>query len=252
VQKLKLHSPLADEDIAGLRALSAYTRIVGRNEDFIRQGDKPHAAAIVLRGMTGRYHTLRGGRRQYLSFHLTGDMPDVQSLFLERMDHAVCGIGEALIALVPHDDLLQVFQRHPAVGLAFWRETLIDAAIFRQAITNNGSRPALSRIAHLFCELYCRARAAGLGKLGSCELPLSQSQLGEALGMSIVSVNRTIQSLRQTGMVEFRNGTLTVYDWNRLAALGDFESSYLHLTQSPPPSPMAIPGGPPERPSAAM
>jgi CRP-like cAMP-binding protein len=228
IERLREHSALAEADLAGLRALSFHTRIVTPNEDFVRQGDKPNSSAIVLRGMVGRYHTSRGGRRQYLSFHIAGDFPDVQSLFLERMDHAVCGIGEAELALVPHQEILRLFRRHPSVGMAIWRHTLIDAAIFREAITTNGSRPALSRIAHLFCELYYRARAAGLGKPGSCRIPLSQGQLGEALGMSIVTVNRTIQSLRQTGMVEFRNGTLTIHDWRRLVALADFDANYLH------------------------
>ena len=83
--------------------------------------------------------------------------------------------------------------------------------------------------AHLFCELYYRARSAGLAKPGSCIIPLNQSQIGDALGMSIVTVNRTIQTLRKTGAMEFRNGELTVRDWKRLVELGDFDPGYLHL-----------------------
>ena len=179
--------------------------------------------------MVARYHMLRGGRRQYLSFHMTGDLPDAQTLFIERMDHAVCAIGEATIALIPHQKICDLFKRRPEVGFAIWRETLIDAAIFREAITNNSSRPAAARMAHLFCELYYRARAAGLAKPGSCRLPFHQGQIGEALAMSIVTVNRTIQALRRTGTMEFRNGTLTVFDWKKLAKLGEFDPNYLNL-----------------------
>ena len=115
------------------------------------------------------------------------------------------------------------------VGFAIWRETLIDAAIFREAITNNSSRTAMTRMAHLFCELYYRARAAGLTRPVACHLPFHQGQIGEALAMSIVTVNRTIQTLRRTRAMEFRNGNLTVLDWKKLTEVGDFDPNYLNL-----------------------
>jgi CRP-like cAMP-binding protein len=228
-RKLKEHSQLDAGDLAALRTLTSLSQSLAPNEDFIRQGDKPEASAVVMRGMVARYHMLRGGKRQYLSFHIAGDMPDAQTLFIERMDHAVCAIGGADVALIPHSEIVELFERRPAVGFAIWRETLIDAAIFREAITNNSSRPMQTRMAHLFCELYYRARAAGLAKPGSCYVPLNQAQIGDSLGMSIVTVNRTVQALRKTGAMEFRNAELTVRDWKQLVELGDFDPSYLHL-----------------------
>src|SRR5688572_1535546 len=99
-RKLCEHSRLDDKDIAALGSLPAQSRRLRPNEDFIRQGDRPKVSALVIHGMVARYHLLRGGRRQYLSFHMTGDLPDAQTLFIERMDHAVCAIGEATIALI--------------------------------------------------------------------------------------------------------------------------------------------------------
>ena len=117
------------------------------------------------------YHTFKTGKRQYLSFHIAGDMPDSQTLFIERMDHAVCAIDEVRIALIPHNEIIAMFVQHPGLGIAIWRETLIDAAIFREAITNNSSRDVATRMAHFFCEQYYRARAGGLAKPGQCSLP---------------------------------------------------------------------------------
>ncbi len=71
-------------------------------------------------------HLLPSGARQYLSFHLAGDMPDSRCLFIEVMDHAVCAIGKAVVASVPHQDLMKLFDSRPKVGAAIWRETLID------------------------------------------------------------------------------------------------------------------------------
>src|SRR5258707_15199650 len=93
---------------------------------------------------------------------MAGDMPDSQALFIDKMDHAVCAIGPARIASIPHKQMLSAFSRRPSIGFAIWRETLIDAAIFREAITNNSARRMPARMGHLFCELFYRARASGL------------------------------------------------------------------------------------------
>ena len=227
--KLKEHSRLNGEDVTALERLTYHRRLLQPNEDFIRQGDKPDVAALVLSGMVARYHLLNNGGRQYLSFNIKGDLPDAQSLFLDRMDHAVCAVGAVELALMPHKEITRIFERRPAVGFAIWRETLIDAAIFRETITNNSGRATRIRMAHLFCELFYRAHASGLSEGNTCSAPLSQIQLGEALGIAIVTVNRTLQSLRRARLMEFRHGILTVKDWKRLVAAGDFNPDYLHL-----------------------
>jgi CRP-like cAMP-binding protein len=229
LRKLKEHSTLQPADELALRRLGLRTRKLKPDEDLIREGDSPEMSALVMEGVVARYHALANGKRQYLSFHLAGDMPDAQTLFIDKMDHAVCAVGGAQVALIPHEQILALFVQRPAVGFAIWRETLIDAAIFRQAITNNSSRLPRTRMAHLFCELYYRARSSSLGKPGAVRLPLHQGQLGDALGMSLVTVNRTLQALRRTGAMEFRNGELTVHDWKRLADTGEFDPAYLHI-----------------------
>jgi CRP-like cAMP-binding protein len=233
IRKLKEHTRLARDDVEALRTLTFSARAMESGEDAIRQGDRPNVSIMVMEGMVARYHTRRGGSRQYLSFHVAGDLPDVQALFLDRMDHSVCAIGPAAIGLVAHSELLDLIEQRISIGYALWRETLIDAAIFREAITNNASRPVRSRMAHFFCEQYYRAQAAGLAEGSSCSLPVSQVQLGEALGMSVVTINRTLQSLRRTGAVEFRGGVLNVRNWKRLADIGEFDSRYLHLRKQP-------------------
>ena len=124
---------------------------------------------------------LQSGGRQYLSVHLPGDWPDAQSLFLEQMDHSVCAAGAAVLCTIPHVELIRAFRMRPAIGFAVWRETLLDAAIFREAITNNSRRSGISRLAHFFCEFLFRSERSGVAQDGSCTLPFNQTQLGELL-----------------------------------------------------------------------
>lgn len=228
VEKLNRHRPLSPADSAALARLKPRVHVLSRRADIVRQGDHPDTAVFVMDGMLGRYHTLAGGDRQYLSFHVAGDLPDIQSLFLTTMDHSLCAMDKAKIALLPHEQLIEIMRRRPTVCFAFWRLTLADAAIFRQAITNLGSRTAIARVAHFFCEQTQRARQSGLSDGNSCHLPLSQEELGQALGLSVVSVNRTMQVLRRQGLVEFRGQRLTIKNWGRLAAVGGFDPSYLY------------------------
>jgi CRP-like cAMP-binding protein len=234
VRSLREHSKLAAEDVEQITKLSYTVRQYEPNVDLIRQGDRPMAAILVLSGMVGRYHLLNGGRRQYLSFHIIGNLPDAQGLFIEQMDHALCAMGRAVVAFIPHNELVRSFKARPQLSFAVWRETLIDAAIFREAITNNSGRSVHIRMAHLFCELFYRARVSGVADPNHFAFPLSLIQLGETLGMAIATVNRTLQRLRATGNVDFRDGLLVIKNWDKLVKLAEFDPRYLHLKKVSP------------------
>jgi CRP-like cAMP-binding protein len=99
-------------------------------------------------------------------------------------------------------------------------------------MTNIGQRDALSRAAHLMCEYVVRMRAMGLAEDHSCQIPMTQDDLGDAMGISTVHVNRVLQELRRLGLIKLGSGNLTVLDWERLKLVGDFEPGYLHLRRA--------------------
>jgi hypothetical protein len=135
---------------------------------------------------------------------------------------------------VPNSDEGRLLLTRRTIRLQpLWRETLIDAAIFREAITNNSGRAVHIRMAHFFCEFFCRARVSGTAEENRVTLPLSLPQLGETLGMAIATVNRTLPRLRSTGSVDFRDGILTIKDWPKLVKIGGFDPRYLHLRKIP-------------------
>jgi CRP-like cAMP-binding protein len=233
LRKLTAHSPLDSADEEVLRTLQGRMRELAPGEDLVQEGEQPRSSSVVLGGMVGRYHTLPGGRRSYLSFHMAGDWPDLQSLLLNQMDHGVCALGKATVVLIRHEQIRAICERRQSVGYVLWRETLVDAAIFRRAIINQGGKGARRRLAHLFCELFFRAKAAGLANGRTMALPLSQAQIGDALGLALVTVNRMLQALRRTEAVELRDGKLTVRDWNRLVQVAEFDAEYLQMAAQP-------------------
>jgi CRP-like cAMP-binding protein len=79
------------------------------------------------------------------------------------------------------------------------------------------------------CEFVVRMRAMGLAEGDQCELPMTQAELGDAMGISTVHVNRTLMELRAAGLITLTGARLTVLDWDRLREVGEFDPTYLHL-----------------------
>jgi CRP-like cAMP-binding protein len=117
----------------------------------------------------------------------------------------------------------------PRLAGAFWRETLIDAAIFREWMVGMGRRKAPSRIAHFLCEMYVRLDSIGMAKNWTVALPITQEEVGDSLGLSAVHTNRALQELRGQDLIVFERGKLTILDWRGLVQVGEFDPTYLHL-----------------------
>ena len=195
----------------------------------MREGDRPTRCCLLIEGFACRYSMTGDGKRQIVSFHIPGEIPDLQSLFITTMDHSLQTVTGCTVGFIQHEVLNDLCDRHPRLARAFWRETLIDAAIFRKWMLNIGRRQAAERMAHLLCEMVTRKRAVGLVEGTTCVWPFTQTEIGDALGLSTVHVNRTLQDdLRAKGLITLTKGMLTVDDWEGLKDLGEFDPTYLH------------------------
>ena len=229
VRKLESQIVLSDAEKDALQSLSGTVKTLEADQDIVREGERPSTCCLVLDGFVHRYKMTETGKRQILSFHISGDIPDLQSLHLEVMDHSLGTLARSTLAFLPHDTVRDLIRRCPRIGDAFWRETLIDAAVFREWMLGLGRREAYGRMAHLLCELYVRLKAVGLANGHGYEMPLTQAELGDALGLSTVHVNRTLQDLRGEGLITLQGGSVAVLDWEGLRKAGEFDPTYLHL-----------------------
>jgi CRP-like cAMP-binding protein len=228
-EKLQRYIDLEETEREALRKLPFRIEQVDAGRQTINDGDRPTYSQMVLAGILGTSKTLMNGRRQIASLHIKGDWPDLLSLHLGHMDSDLRALTPAVVAFLDHGDIRKLCRLHPRLGDLFWKFTLIDAAIFRHWVINVGQRPAEPRVAHMFCEYVARAENAGLADGKSFNFPLTQADLADAAGMSVVHLNRTVQSLRSRKLIAWDNGMLTVIDRKGLKALADFSSDYLHL-----------------------
>jgi CRP-like cAMP-binding protein len=231
IRKLESIAPLAPEEKAALLRLPLRLRAVPANQDILREGDVPSECCLIVAGFACCYNVTAQGRRQILSFHISGDIPDLQGLHLSVMDHSLGTLIPSQLAFIQHEDLRSLMRNHPRIGDLFWRDTLIDAAVFRQWVVNVGRRQAPTRMAHLLCELLVRLRAVELVEDHAFDLPLTQAELADALGLSNVHVNRVLQDLRGEGLISLHGKALKVLDWEGLKNVGEFNPTYLHLVK---------------------
>jgi CRP-like cAMP-binding protein len=231
LRRLQAIATPSEEERSVLSSLSGTTRQFRAHDDIVRIGDVPSVVCLLLEGMACRYKVSADGKRQIMSFHIPGDVPDMQSLFIDVMDHSLSALVPTTVLAIRHEIMRGIIEGYPRIAHLLWRETLIDAAVYREWIVMR-DRPAYPRIAHLFCELFLRMQAIGLTNNNTCDLPLTQSQMGDALGLSNVHVNRTLQELRAEGLIVLEGGTLTILDWDGLKEAGEFDPLYLHLRRA--------------------
>jgi CRP-like cAMP-binding protein len=236
LRKLQSIFELTQDERVAIAGLPLIVREFKGGQDIARERDRPSQCCVMLTGLSARYKILAAGRRQIFSFHIPGDIPDLQSLHIEVMDHNLGAIAATTVGFIPHHLLRTFLHDHPRISDVFWRDTLIEAAIFREWIANVGGRDAHSRMAHLFCEMYVRLVATGAIAIGKFEFPfpITQSELGHAVGLSAVHVNRTLQSLRRDGLIAYERSAIRIEDWPGLQKAGEFDAGYLHLRTNAP------------------
>ena len=231
ISRLAALGSLTDADRAAISALPMRYQAFAANDEVVPQGEAPSECCLVLDGLLCRYKLMADGRRQIIALLAPGDLPDLHGLHLDRMDHYLAALSRARVAFIPHTAMRDLMAYSPAVAASLWRETLIDAAVTREWVVGLGRRSAFSRLAHLFCELAIKLERAGMRRGEEYPLPLRQAELADALGLSLVHLNRVLQQLRKLEAVDVHGGVLKIIDWRKLTEVAEFHPGYLHLPQ---------------------
>ena len=233
IEKLTRRDIVSDSELAALAEVLDPPRKVDAHVDIVLEHAYTEHSILLLEGFTARYSTLADGRRQITEINVAGDFVDLHSLLMKQMDHGVVTLCPCIIAHAPHSRLRKLTEEHGHLTRLLWLDTIIDAAIHRQWLVAMGRRSGLGHLAHLVCELFTRLSAVGLNDGQTFHMPLTQTVLSDALGLSTVHVNRLIAELRREGLVRWTNPQIEILDWPRLAQIAEFDPTYLRLHSQP-------------------
>lgn len=231
LKKLRLRTTISSEEERIIRALPAETRTIRADTVMVRAGERLGESLLLLDGWLVRSKDLPSGDRQILEIHVAGDFADLHGFTLQRLDHDVVSLTECVIGVVPHERLFKLTDTHPRLTRIYWLMTNLDAAIAREMSLSLGQRSAISRMAHLFCELHLRLSNVGRTRDETFEFPMTQRELSECLGLTVVHVNRTLQELRRRQIIEAENRHITILDRHALEAIAEFDPRYLQLSR---------------------
>lgn len=227
--KLEGFAILSDDDRWMLKRISTKPFDVGPDTDLVREGDKPDGVYLIMEGMACRHKRLENGARQIMAYLVPGDLCDLEVALLKRMDHTITTLSACKVVRLAPETVADIVRHHPAIARGLRISTLVDEATLREWLLNVGRRTATQRIAHLFCELYERLVVVGRVQQDSFGLPLTLVDLADTTGLSTVHVNRSMQELCREGLIDFKDGALTICDLPRLRAVAGFKADYLHL-----------------------
>ncbi|MGY8631466.1 Crp/Fnr family transcriptional regulator [Bradyrhizobium sp. 14AA] len=226
IARLQAIEGLSENERRLVTGLPSTLRQVADGEIVLRQGEAVSRCVFVVSGFLYQARIV-GDRSQILAFHVPGDMPCLHTLLVSPMDADLVGLGPTTVGYVAHGQLRQLLDDSIHLTRAFWRETLIDAAVSRQWIARLGAQTALPKVAHLICELAARLEIVGLVTDGCFQMPMTQRHVADACGLSIVHVNRTIQELRHRGLIAWEGSEIALLQPEELRTLADFSPDYL-------------------------
>ncbi len=232
-RRLGEYDVLTEEEKCALEQIIEHDHRVSENQDIVVEGSRPSHSILLIEGFCARYNLLPDGKRQITAIHIPGDFVDLHSFCLKRMDHSIAAITRCRVAAIPHRALREMTENHPHLARLLWTSTAVDGAILRQWLFGMGRRSALERMAHQICELFVRLKGVGLVEDESFQMPVTQAQLADILGISTVHVNRIAQELRGQGIITWRGATVVIEDWERLCQIAEFNPTYLNLQNGP-------------------
>ena len=216
-----------DSAIVGIHTIPARNQIT-------RAGQKPTHCSLLLEGIISSHIDDRQGLRQVAALHFPGEFIDLDAFYLHSLDYALSTVTAATLAIIPHAALDAAMTSHPALARKFGSAKIADAALLRGWLFRLGRLDALGRIAHFLSETNVRLMAAGLSDGRRFALGITQSDLAEICGLTNIHVNRVMRQLREEKLCVFRSSIVDIIDPAKLAARGQFKSSFGSLSPGKP------------------
>lgn len=234
VDRLNIFVTLDAEERVAVAALTCTRRMMRANDPLVREGCRPDRISLIVTGAAYRYRYLANGRRQIFGYLLPGDLCDTQFVILNECDHNVGLLCDSEVAVISLSALMNAMVKFPRIERALLMMSLVDAAMLREWLLNVGQRDACQKLAHFFCELSARFRAFGnVDEAMGFTIPLTQIEIADTMGLTVVHVNRILQRFRHDGLLNWSRRHFDILDYQRLEDLAGFNPTYLRLNQKP-------------------
>lgn len=231
VARLRLRSELSDEEVQAILALEGREVMTKARGIIVLPSETVDVCCLVVQGLLARFDQLADRSRQITALHVAGDMCDMHSVAVPHVGWGIEALSDARTLRIPHQQIREIMRKYPGVALAFWRDTVADASILAKWLSALGRLKARVRLAHLLCELGLRMEWAHLGRRTQFSLPLTQAQLADVLGLTLVHVHNNLRDLQREGLIEKQGSMINIPDLDQLIRVAQFDPAYLLLEE---------------------
>ena len=228
VRRLGVFQTLPNHQLQAVERHRAGQCVLPAKTHIYRQGEAHHNTYTLFNGWVMLYKTLTNGSRQILRYALPGDFLSFQADLHGPMTHSAQTLTECTLCTFPRQNLLEMFKAHPEITVQMVWITARDMTLGYEYLVNIGRKNAKERVAFLFLDLYHRVRTYGMESGNSILFPMTQEDIADTLGLTLVHVNRTLRSLREQGLIRLTHHRLTILDEAALADLAGFNPQVLH------------------------
>ena len=218
--------PLDADRRAYMNTIKRGERLFERGDTILREGEDVRHLFTVLEGVLIRYLSLEDGRRQIVNFMFPGDLVGLQGAFDDPSSHSVEALVPARLCHFDRSDFVGLVTENPRLGFdVIWLAAKEETAL-EGHIVSLGQRSAKERVVYLAAWLLDRALATGVANEGNIlSISVTQSQIADMLGLSLVHTNRTLRALDKEGLVEWGTREICVPDMDKAAEFADFDRS---------------------------
>ncbi|MGC3871689.1 Crp/Fnr family transcriptional regulator [Halomonas sp. GXIMD04776] len=224
---------LSEEDKRLLQKLEESPVEVQAGQTLWKERDKASEFCTISKGWAYSFRNMGDGSRQILEVYLPGDIIGMREFAFSQRLSGVAMIDDGVVCHFPHHRLLEIFRASTTLTAVLFAIASRHQVLLTERLVNLARRSAQQRLAHFVYEMYERLTQTGSSNDGHFRLPLSQEQLGDALGLSSVHVSRTFTSFRDAGLVLRERHRISLPDPQALAALAEFDDRYLNDSLRP-------------------
>lgn len=218
---------LSAEDVEALEAITSAPRSLRAGVDLVSEDLRTDNIHLLTEGWACRYKSTRSGYRQITGLIIAGDVCNLDSLMLPQVNFGVRTLTAATAIGMPRDRVQALAAERPGVARVFTWLAIAENVVLSELALSLGRQSARERVAHFLCEIAARLGGRG-ASTSDFELPFTQEQIADVLGLTAVHVNRTLKQLREEGLIVVTNRRIHVPDMAELSRVGEFDGSYLH------------------------
>ncbi|WP_310099713.1 Crp/Fnr family transcriptional regulator [Sphingomonas sp. BE138] len=244
--RLAYHLDLTFSEREALRWLERRERSFAPGEIVVREGEACDTLFVVASGWLHGSVQLPDGQRQILRFYFVGDITTTLSIAWGRSAATLQAVSGATLFEMPKAAFGRLFRQHPRLGALLYAVSVSEQVAVADRLTSVGRTDGMTRIATLLLDIRSRLRVVDGIDGATFELPLTQQDLGDAVGLTKTHVNRSLKALEETGLVQRAGRVIRITDVERLCALvgfndrhGEIATDWLPAPGSAQPSPAA-------------